>query len=336
VWGVRWRWQTIKPQLQADLLAGTYRLSPVQRFRGEETTIELWSALDALVLKATAIVLNRRLKPHLSERCYHIAGNGGAKAAVRAVHQHLADNTFVFRTDVKSYYASIDHYILFAQLQQHIADRRVLNLLWDYIHRTVIEDGIYQQCHRGIALGCSLSPLMGALYLKPLDDRMAQTGLFYARFMDDWVILSPTRWKLRRAIKAVNQTLATLKVEQHPDKTIIGRIRRGFDFLGYSFSPSGLGIATKTIQNFLARITRLYEQGADAVRIGEYIRRWWRWVRAGVSLMDSALHCPTNSAFGPVPWPLVSGLCVPLHHRLTHPSRPRSTEPRLVMIGSWS
>ena len=30
-----------------------------------------------------------------------------------AVADHLEDNTFVFRTDVKSYYASIDHDILF-------------------------------------------------------------------------------------------------------------------------------------------------------------------------------------------------------------------------------
>jgi hypothetical protein len=50
---------------------------------------------------------------------------------------------------------------------------------------------------RGISLGCPLSPLMGALYLKPLDDRMKRTGLFYARFMDDWIVIAPTRWKLR-------------------------------------------------------------------------------------------------------------------------------------------
>jgi len=28
---------------------------------------------------------------------------------------------------------------------------------------------------------------MGALYLKPLDDLMAQMGCFYVRYMDDWV-----------------------------------------------------------------------------------------------------------------------------------------------------
>ena len=37
----------------------------------------------------------------------------------------------------------------------------------------------------------------------------------------------------------MNRTLAELKVEQHPDNTFIGRVRRGFDFLGYLFAPAG-------------------------------------------------------------------------------------------------
>jgi hypothetical protein len=45
----------------------------------------------------------------------------------------------------------------------------------------------------------------------------------------DWVVLAPTRWKLRAAIRAVNEVMANLLVKQHPDKTIIGRIARGFD-----------------------------------------------------------------------------------------------------------
>ncbi len=61
------------------------------------------------------------------------------------------------------------------------------------------------------------------------------TGLLYARFMDDWIILAPSRWKLLGAVKIANQTLAELKLEKHPDKTFIGRISRGFDFLGYNF-----------------------------------------------------------------------------------------------------
>jgi|GEM_PF-1911616 len=123
---------------------------------------------------------------------------------------------------------------------------------------------------------------MGALFLKPLDDRMAELGCFYVRYMDDWVILAPTRWKLRKAIKVVNRVMEQLQVEKHPEKTFIGQISRGFDFLGYWFSSVGLGVVRKTVQRCLDKVSRLYEQGASVGRIGDYVRRWWRWVRGGL------------------------------------------------------
>ena len=93
----------------------------------------------------------------------------------------------------------------------------------------------------------------------------------------------------------LNQTLNELKVEKHPDKTFIGRIAKGFDFLGYSFEPKGLSIAPKTLANFLDRKTQLYEQGATVRRIGQYVRCWWRWVRAGVEISQVSIDCLRQS-----------------------------------------
>ena len=63
----------------------------------------------------------------------------------------------------------------------------------------------------------------------------------------------------RGAVKIANQTLSELRLEKHSDQTFIGHVSREFDFLGYSFGPSGLNIARKTLKNFAERITRLYE-----------------------------------------------------------------------------
>jgi len=282
VWDVRWKWHDIKPRLRERLVEGGYRFSPLRRVQNRDhETLELWSALDALVLKSIAIVLTKRLS--LSDRCYHLPGHGGAKAAVRDVVANLPDNPFVFRSDVKSYYASIDHDILLGQLAEHIDDSRLLDLVEQYVRRTVVENGLYEDVTKGISLGCALSPVMGALYLERLDERMEATGLFYARFMDDWVVLAPSRWKLRRAVQTVQQTLDELKVETHPDKTFIGRTERGFDFLGYQINAAGmLGAAPPTVTRFVARVIRLYEQGASSRCIGDYVRRWMIWVVSGL------------------------------------------------------
>ena len=91
-------------------------------------------------------------------------------------------------------------------------------------------------------------------------------------------------------------------MEKHPDKTFIGRIAKGFDFLGYSFEPKGLSIAPKTLANFLERKTQLYEQGADVRRIGQYVRNWLRWVRAGVEISGVKLF--KLFLISAWPWPI--------------------------------
>ena len=42
-------------------------------------------------------------------------------------------------------------------------------------------------------------------------------------------------------------------------------------------------------------MSRLYEQGADSVRIGKYVRNWRKWVRAGVKL-ETKGFIPSNGA----------------------------------------
>jgi len=286
VWNLRADWADAKPALQQELLSGEYCFTAQSELRFPDNIIEYWAARDSLVLKAMSIVLGEYLGPVISPRCFHTAGNGGLKGAVREVRDRLNKDDFIMKSDVRGYYANIDHHILFDQLSELIDDRFVLRLLWGDLKRTVCYGGLYREVERGISLGCPLSPLMGALYLRPLDKAMEESGLFYARYMDDWIVIAPSRWKLRKAVATENRVLDVLLVEQHPDKTFIGRAERGFDFLGYRFTPDGLGVAEKTVERFVERATRLYEQEpgepCGSSRFGEYVKRWFCWVRAGL------------------------------------------------------
>ena len=70
------------------------------------------------------------------------------------------------------------------------------------------------------------------------------------------MVLASTRWALRRVIKATHRVMANLKVDLHPDKTFIGRVGWGFDFLGYRFAPGGLAVARVTVELFFERVSR--------------------------------------------------------------------------------
>ncbi len=59
--------------------------------------------------------------------------------------------------------------------------------------------------------------------------------------------------------------------------TFVGRIERGFDLLGCHFRPGELSVTTKTIEKFVARAIRLYEQEPGepraSARLESYVRR---------------------------------------------------------------
>jgi len=54
----------------------------------------------------------------------------------------------------------------------------------------------------------------------------------------------------RKTVPLGRPSLGALSLEKHPDKTFIGRIERGFDFLGYHFSPEGLTVSKKDTCRF--------------------------------------------------------------------------------------
>jgi RNA-directed DNA polymerase len=57
VWALRFDWAREKPRLQRELLEGRYRFEPLSRVtKLDGETVHIWSARDALVLKAQALV----------------------------------------------------------------------------------------------------------------------------------------------------------------------------------------------------------------------------------------------------------------------------------------
>lgn len=186
--------------------------------------------------------LTPSLTPSLSRHCFHLKGKG-AKSCVRQLQQAVNHYRYVCRSDVDSYYASIDQTILLQQLKQHVTDEGLLALLKRALERVDDHDGLLNWQTVGLSKGSPLSPLLGALYLQEMDQSLGgyceARGLQYYRFMDDWIVLCHTRRQLRHVVKLMNQSLGKVKQTKHPFKTYIGRIKEtGFDFLGYRFTPN--------------------------------------------------------------------------------------------------
>ncbi len=83
--------------------------------------------------------------------------------------------------------------------------------------------------------------------------------------------------------------MKSLNVEIHPDKTWLGRVKNGFDFLGFRISPTTIQPSTASVSRRDEKVAWLYEQGASKKRIGQYLRRWLGWsLLAATSTVASA------------------------------------------------
>ena len=127
------------------------------------------------------------------------------------------------RFDIAAYYTSMRHHVIEAQVAATDPDAHHHKLVADYLARPDLQDtGV------GMVASGGLPPLLGALYLTPLDRRMDQLCkrkklVQYVRYMDDIVLLARTRWQLRRAIAALHEEIVPLGLHLHRMTRFIGR-----------------------------------------------------------------------------------------------------------------
>jgi RNA-directed DNA polymerase len=214
----------------------------------------LWSEPSRRRLRRETRTISQILLPHIPRSCTHVRGHGGVKGALRQIQRRMPKAKFVARFDIAAYYTSMRHDVIEALVAATDLDPHQRGLIADYL---ALPDT--RGSGRGMVASGGLSPLLGALYLTPLDRRMdrlcKRKGLVgYVRYMDDIVLLARTRWELRRAIAALHEEIAALGLRLHRVKRFIGRTTQGFDFLGYRIragarlrpSAEGLGLSEQS------------------------------------------------------------------------------------------
>ena len=166
-----------------------------------------------------------------------------------------------------------------------------------YIQHLVCDHAELRPITKGISKGSPLSPLYGALYLRELDEAMMgyakRHGGIYVRYMDDWICLVKTKAQLRKMVRTMHTILGRLKLRAHPDKTYIGKLSKGVDFLGYRITNKliePIRIATETLKRHQAKVCELYEQHKDKTIVRAYVKRWHQWAKAGLSNIDMKIH----------------------------------------------
>jgi len=154
----------------------------------------------------------------------------------------------VYDADLASYFDTIDHDRLMAQLERRIADRSVLRLIRLWLRCPVVEEddqGRRRTTHprQGTPQGGVISPLLANIYLHDFDRAFHGPGgpaqcanARLVRYADDFVVLA--RYMGPRVVAWLEQMLEQdLRLTVNRTKTRVVQVtgpRQTLDFLGFT------------------------------------------------------------------------------------------------------
>jgi retron-type reverse transcriptase len=154
---------------------------------------------------------------------------------------------YVLQTDIKSFFASMSWNVLKKLVAKKIQDQRTLKLINQFItihlisttstqSNKEIKKVIDSEKQVGLPIGNLTSQLFANIYLNKLDHFVKEElrQRWYARYMDDFLIINPSKQKLHQIKKQITEFVnQQLQLKLHPNKTVIYPVKHGVPFVGY-------------------------------------------------------------------------------------------------------
>lgn len=268
-------------ELQSELTDERWQPSPYKLFTIHDPKTRTISAApfrDRVVHHALCNVIGPLLERRFIHDSYSCRVGKGTQAGRERCRRFTNRYRFALKCDVRKYFETIDHGILFEKLAGVIRCRPTLELC-----RRIIASSVVQQAAplwfagddhltpaerpRGLPIGNLTSQLWANLYLDRLDHVICQdlrpSG--YARYTDDFILWSDEKSFLHDCRDRTALELERERLTLHPVKTRLFPVRRGVPFLGFRFFP---GCAPRLLGECKRRFERRMRRKVKAVRFG--------------------------------------------------------------------
>ena len=162
------------------------------------------------------------------------------------------------KIDIKEFYPSIEHKILFKALSSRIKKDSFKNLLFKSVENFTGN----KKCEKGVPQGLSISNILAEIYLKNIDlENSLDKKNSYHRYVDDVLIFSNYTNPLP-VVKEVIKRFELISLECHPydelnSKTKYGLLNDTFDFLGYLIQNRKLTVKKESIHRIEMSIAKI-------------------------------------------------------------------------------
>jgi RNA-directed DNA polymerase len=203
---------------------------------GRTRPLGIPTVADRVVQQAARQVLEPIFEEVFCPSSFGYRPGKGAGRAVGAVREAIRDGGhFVAEFDIVGFFDNLRHARLLREFAKRVEDPEVIGLVRRWLRAGVLTEAGVRPTLSGTPQGGVISPLLANIYLHRLDVEAERLGLAYVRYADDFVILTRTWTQARAAEAFVRKVLADIGLEVAEEKSRVGRVRDGFEFLGFTF-----------------------------------------------------------------------------------------------------
>jgi RNA-directed DNA polymerase len=279
-------------KIRAKLLAGTWVPSPVRRVEipkpsGGTRMLGIPTVMDRLIQQMLLQVLTPILDPMFSTHSYGFRPGRSAQDAVRAAQQYAQEGKdWVVDLDITKFFDHVNHDILLGRIAEVIRDKRVLQLIGNYLRRGAMVDGVVVVSREGTPQGGPLSPLLANIYLDRRDKELERRGHCYCRYADDCNIYVGSQAAAERTLDSIRNWIEKhLRLKVNAAKSGTGRVWER-KFLGFRLDrEKRIGVAPESVERFKAKVREMWRdnQSRSSNQLRDawsrYVRGWWGYYR---------------------------------------------------------